>query len=234
MTHAKDASSSDEEYNSNNNHCKNANQTRMECINADAKPRKGEKSFEELVEESLRLPDISPSSRLPMSMTEILRRSQTQTNATANLPQIRRGQVQLVGSDAGWASERKRRLPEKKAKFGRPKRPSPRQQQPSSSEHSEFSSDPAGGYSSRDGSTVKPEQAKWKKKLHRRPQGKRRPMAPDVDPLNVSGDFRLPSLQGVQKIKQRCIERWSCGNDQPWHGRNMYQYLNEISLILVW
>ena len=71
--------------------------------------QKVDKTFEELVEESIRLPELNASSCLPMTMTEILRSSKKEKDVTTKLPKIHSGQVQLVTMGDGFSSERKRR-----------------------------------------------------------------------------------------------------------------------------
>ena len=145
-----------------------------------------EKTFVELVEESTRLPSLSPSNHLPMTMTEILRSSQKSKDIATKLPQIHSGKVQLVTRNDGLPGERKRRRGHK-TKLNRPERPSPgvRSDNNSTSTRVTVSRPPAG---LADKNHVKEksntEQANWKKKLHRR-QSKRR-IAEDTDPLNVS------------------------------------------------
>jgi len=151
----------------------------MEHSHATAK-HKADKSFEELVEESIRLPALSPSSHLPMTMTEILRNSQQGKDITTKLPQIHNGQVQLVTRNDGLPSERKRRRG-KKAKSHRPERPSPRAAPDNSNSVRVSYSKPTTELTSNVSSS---EQTHWKKKLHRRQS--KRPMTEEGEPVNVS------------------------------------------------
>ena len=88
--------------------------------------QKVDKTFEELVEESIRLPELNASSCLPMTMTEILRSSKKEKDVTTKLPKIHSGQVQLVTMGDGFSSERKRRRGKKVKAHRRPETPSPR------------------------------------------------------------------------------------------------------------
>ena len=148
---------------------------------------KAEKTFEELVEESLRLPELSPSSQLPLSMTEILRNSQKNKDVSTKLPQINGGKVQLVATSDPLSSEKKRKR-RNKSKTNLPKRPSP---------HC-FSSDDANA-KMRVTQCVKPsvglkdnnhltntntEKEQWKKKMHTR-HSKRR-IAEESESMSVS------------------------------------------------
>lgn len=142
-----------------------------------------EKTFEELVEESIRLPSLSHSNQLPMTMTEILRSSQKSKDIATKLPQIHSGKVQLVTRSDGLPGERKRRRGHK-TKLNRPERPSPGVPSDNKSTRVTVARPPAGltdkNHAKEQSNT---EQANWKKKLHRR-QSKRR-IAEDTDPLNV-------------------------------------------------
>ena len=168
----------------------NSQHTGMENSNGDVK-QNADKSFEELVEESIRLPALSSSSHLPMTMTEILRSSQQAKDITTKLPQIHSGQVQLVTRKDGISSERKRRRG-KKAKLHRPERPLPRAPQDNSNSMRVSYSKPT---SDVDAKTTNTEQMHWKKKLHRR-QSKRL-MAEENDSVNVS-----ITISGYQHYKE--------------------------------
>ena len=143
-----------------------------------------EKTFKELVEESIRLPSLSPSNQLPMTMTEILRSSQKGKDIATKLPQIHSGKVQLVTQRDGLTGERKRRRGHKK-KLNRPERPSPGVPSDNKSSRVTVARPPAGlgGDKNHVKEKSNTEQANWTKKLHRR-QSKRR-IAEDTDPLNV-------------------------------------------------
>lgn len=160
----------------------------MEYSDANSKQNakhKAEKTFEELVEESIRLPSLSPSSHLPMSMTEILRSSQKSKDIGTKLPQIHSGKVQLVTRRDGLPGERKRRRGHKK-KLNRPERPSPEVPPDNlNGVRVTVAKSPASlAESNHAKAAANTEQKHWKKKLHRR-QSKRR-MAEETDPLNVS------------------------------------------------
>lgn len=146
---------------------------------------KAGKTFEELVEESIRLPSLSPSSHLPMSMKEILRSSQTSKDITTKLPQIHSGKVQLVTRGDGLSGERKRRRGRKK-KLTRPERPSPQVDSDHLNGVRVTVAKPPASLTDNNhvSASASTEPAHWKKKMHRR-QSKRR-MAEDSDPLNVS------------------------------------------------
>lgn len=147
---------------------------------------KAEKTFEELVEESLRLPELNPSSHLPLSMTEILRNSQKSKDVSTKLPQIHSGKVQLVNRSDGLSGEKKRRR-RKKAKINRPERPSPHIPSDNSSSALRVTcAKPSVGLADTNHitATANTEQGPWKKKMHRR-QNKRR-MAEDSEAMNVS------------------------------------------------
>lgn len=155
-------------------------------VNAKQKTKhKAEKTFEELVEESIRLPSLSPSNHLPMTMTEILRSSQKSKDIATKLPQIHSGKVQLVTRNDGLPGERKRRRG-RKTKLNRPERPSPDVPSDESNNVRVTFARPPAGLADKNHVKEKSntEQANWKKKLHRR-QSKRR-IAEDTDPLNVS------------------------------------------------
>ena len=162
----------------------------MEHSNANAKPN-ADKSFEELVEESIRLPALSSSTHLPMTMTEILRSSKQAKDIATKLPQIHSGQVQLVTRSDGISNERKRRRG-KKAKFHRPERPSPRAAPDNTNSMRVSYSKPTGDVDAKGTNT---EQMHWKKKLHRR-QSKRH-MAEENDSVNVS-----ITISGYQHYKE--------------------------------
>lgn len=155
---------------------------------------KAEKTFEQLVEESLRLPELSPSSHLPVSMTEILRNSQKSKDITTKLPQIHSGKVQLVTRNDGLPSERKRRRGHK-TKSNRPDRPSPHVPSDNSTDSARVTCSKPGLADSHIKASANTEQAHWKKKMHRR-QSKRR-IAEDTDPLNVS-----VTISGFQHYKE--------------------------------
>lgn len=143
-----------------------------------------EKTFEELVEESIRLPSLSPSNHLPMTMTEILRSSQKSKDIATKLPQIHSGRVQLVTRNDGLPGEKRRRRGHK-TKLNRPERPSPGVPSDISNSTRVTVARPTAGLADKNHAKEQSntEKAKWKKKLHRR-QSKRR-IAEDTDPLNV-------------------------------------------------
>ena len=143
-----------------------------------------EKTFEELVEDSIRLPSLSPSNHLPMTMTEILRSSQKSKDIAPKLPQIHSGKVQLVTQNDGLPRERKRRRGHK-TKLNRPERPSPDVPSDNSNTTRVTVARPPAGLADKHHAKEKSntEQANWKKKLHRR---HKRRIAEDTDPVNVS------------------------------------------------
>ena len=144
-----------------------------------------EKTFEELVEESIRLPSLSPSNHLPMTMAEILRSSEKSKDIATKLPQIHSGKVQLVTRNDGLPGERRRRR-KHKTKVNRPERPSPGVPLDNSNARMTVARPPAGLAAEKSHIKEKSntEQANWKKKLHRRQS--KRCIAEDTDPLNVS------------------------------------------------
>jgi len=156
-------------------------------VNAKQKTKhQNEKTFEELVEESIRLPSLNPSNHLPMTMAEILRSSQKSKDIATKLPQIHSGKVQLVTGNDELPGERKRRR-KHKTKINRPERPSPGVPSDNSSSPRMTLARPPVGLAA-DKNHVKgksnTEQGNWKKKLHRRQS--KRCIAEDTDPLNVS------------------------------------------------
>ena len=171
----------------------NAPRTGMDYSEVNAK-QKADKTFEELVEESIRLPELSPSNHLPMTMTEILRNAKQGKDITTKLPQIHSGQVQLVSRSDGLKSERKRRRGKKAKVHHRPERQSPRAAPEinSNSVRVAYSKPTSTDLSTKGANT---EQAHWKKKLHRR-QSKRH-MAEEGDPMNVS-----ITITGYQHYKE--------------------------------
>lgn len=168
----------------------NSEQTTMENSLANAK-RNADKTFEELVEESIRLPELSPSSHLPMTMTEILRSSRPSKDISTKLPQIHSGQVQLVTRRDGTPIERKRRRG-KKAKFHRPERPSPRAA-PDNTNSVRVSC--AKQATELDSQTSTAEQLHWKKKMLRRHS--KRHITGEKDSVNVS-----ITISGYQHYKE--------------------------------
>lgn len=155
--------------------------TTMENANVNSK-RNADKSFEELVEESIRLPALSPSSHLPMTMTEILRNSQPQKDIHTKLPQIHGGQVQLVTRRDGTPIERKRRRG-KKSKSHRPKRPSPRVAPDNTNSVRVSCAKQAPEIDAQ--ATTAAEQLHWKQKMHKR-HSKRHLTGDNADSVNVS------------------------------------------------
>lgn len=184
MTHRSTAVTKDDSDRVNSQH------TGMEYSNVNAR-QNADKSFEELVEESIRLPALSPSSHLPMTMTEILRNSHQGKDIATKLPQIHSGQVQLVSRNDGLPSERKRRRG-KKAKVHRPDRPSPRAVSDNSNSLHVSYSKPTTDLATKASNM---EQTHWKKKLHRRQSKKH--MAEEGDPMNVS-----ITISGFQHYKE--------------------------------
>ena len=144
--------------------------------------RNPDKSFEELVEESLRLPALSPSSHLPMTMTEILRNSQAPKDMHTKLPQIHGGQVQLVTRRDGTPIERKRRRG-KKSKLHRPKRPSPRAAPDNTNSMRVSCAKQTAEIDAQ--TTTAAEQLHWKQKMHKR-HSKRHLTGENADSVNVS------------------------------------------------
>lgn len=177
----------------------NSQQKGMEYSNGAHIKQNADKTFEELVEESIRLPSLSPSSNLPMTMTEILRSSQQAKDLTTKLPQIHSGQVQLVTRSDGIPSERKRRRG-KKSKLRRPERPLPRATSDNANSVRVSYAKPSTDLDATKAPNT--EQLQWKKKLHRR-QSKRR-MAEENDSVNVS--IKISGYQ-QQNIEQTCRER---------------------------
>lgn len=147
--------------------------------------RQNGKTFEELVEESITLPSLSPSDHLPMTMTEILRSSHKSKDNAPKLPQIHSGKVQLVTQNDELPHERKRRRG-RRTKLNRRERPAPGVLPDNSKSTRVTVARPPAGLADKDQVKEKSnmEEANWKKKLHRR-QSKRH-IAEDTDPLNVS------------------------------------------------
>ena len=155
--------------------------------------QKVDKTFEELVEESIRLPELNASSCLPMTMTEILRSSKKEKDVTTKLPKIHSGQVQLVTMGDGFSSERKRRRGKKVKAHRRPETPSPRAVPEINSKSVRVAcSKQAANSATEETNTVK---THWKKKLHKR-QSKRH-LTDEGDPLNVS-----ITISGYQHYKE--------------------------------
>lgn len=148
---------------------------------------KAEKTFEELVEESLRLPELSPSSQLPLSMTEILRNSQKTKDVSTKLPQINGGKVQLVATTDPLSSEKKRRR-RNKSKTNRPGRPSPHIPTDDANAKMRVTQCVKPSVGLKDNNhlkaTANTEKGPWKKKMHAR-HSKRR-MAEEPEGMNVS------------------------------------------------
>lgn len=142
---------------------------------------KSQKSFTEIVnEQSTRLPALN-SSTLPISMTEILRKSSPQTSRwTPRLPTIPAGQVQLVhtttNDDKATRKEKRRLKRERKTKGHR--------------KHDSSRSHCNDGHDNDNTLT-------WKKTLHQRQ--KKRIIDEGESSLNLSREFRLPTLQEIHK-----------------------------------
>ena len=168
----------------------NADQTPMENSNVKTK-QNADKTFEELVEESIRLPALSPSNHLPMTMAEILRSSQPSKDISTKLPQIHSGQVQLVTRRDGTPIERKRRRG-KKTKFHRPERSSPRGA-PDNTGNMRVSCAKQATEIDTQGTTG--EHLHWKKTMHRRHS--KRHITGEKDSVNVS-----ITISGYQHYKE--------------------------------
>lgn len=141
-----------------------------------------EKSFAEVVnEQSTRLPALTTST-LPMSMTEILRNSSPQaTRWTPRLPTIPAGQVQLVQhatNDSKANRKEKRRYKRERKHKGHARKHESTRSHCNTDEHCEENT------------------VTWKKKLHQR-QKKR--IIDEGEPLNLSREFRLPTLKEIPK-----------------------------------
>lgn len=155
-------------------------------LKKEGKQQNHERSFAELAEESRSLPEIR-STRLPMTMTEILRTPAKSKDWKTTLPKLPVGQVHLVKNSMKSdeiKKKEKRRKQERRDKKHTRRPPSPV---------------PANSVSSEKEMAYKPT---WKKRLHKR--SNKRIVSSDnekLDKLNaVSCELRLPALQEVRNV----------------------------------
>jgi hypothetical protein len=137
---------------------------------------KSDRSFTEMVQESTRLPEIK-SSRLPISMKEILHSSPKSSEWTPRLPSLPQGQVQLVHRNETKSNRKeKRRLKRERKSKVQGQRKHESSLSHCIDEHNEVS---------------------WKKKLHQRQ--KKRILDDGESSLTMTREFRLPTLREVSK-----------------------------------
>ena len=144
------------------------------------------KTFAQLAEETRSLPEIG-STRLPMTMTEILRTPAKSDGWKTTLPKLPAGQVHLVKDsmrrdEIGKKEKRRKRERREKTRARRPPSPIPSKSVTPEKE-----------------TVYKPT---WKKRLHKR--GNKRVVSSDnekLDKLNsVPCELRLPALQEVRNF----------------------------------